>query len=69
VADEYTPSEAEVTILTERRVVDVTPGLFVGSNDRVEFDVCVTCGSVVFDVVLHDAWHRTQFTPSPEKPQ
>lgn len=48
-----------VEILTERKVLDVLPGYFRGSADRVEVDVCVKCAAIVFDPIAHDMWHRS----------
>lgn len=48
-----------VEILTERKVLDVRPGYFQGSADRVEVDVCVKCAAIVFDPIAHDTWHRS----------
>lgn len=39
----------KITVVTERKIIDVVPGYSRGSADRVEVDVCVSCGSVVFD--------------------
>lgn len=48
----------KIEMLTERKVIDVVPGFLRGSSDRVEVDVCLKCGAVVFDFVRHDKWHR-----------
>lgn len=48
----------QVKMITVRKSIDVTPGMLYHSPGRVEVDVCVTCGAVVFDVFLHDRWHR-----------
>lgn len=47
----------KVKMLTERKIITVTPGMLVHSPDRIEVDVCLDCGAVVFDVVRHDKWH------------
>jgi len=47
----------KITMLTERKIIDVRPGMLVDSSDRIEVDVCLACGSVVFDVLRHDRWH------------
>ncbi len=50
----------EIKMLTERKQIDVSPGVLVGQPDRVYVDVCLDCGAVVFDVVRHDRWHVSQ---------
>ncbi len=44
-------------IITERKIIDVRPGMLYGSPDRVEVDVCTDCAAIVFDPVQHDIWH------------
>lgn len=50
--------KANVEILTNRKLIYVTPAIIAGAADRILVDVCVKCGAVVFDVVRHDIWHR-----------
>jgi hypothetical protein len=47
-----------VEIISERKWLTVQPAFIVDSSDAVPVDVCVKCGSVVFDVLKHDTWHR-----------
>lgn len=51
--------QIKVEIITERKIIVVQPGMLYASPDRIEVDVCVTCGAVVFDPIQHDTWHRT----------
>ena len=51
-------NKIKVVMLTTRRALIVQPGLLRGSPGQVEVDVCLTCGSVAVDPILHDAWHR-----------
>jgi hypothetical protein len=44
-------------IITERKALDVTPRM-VGLGEEVLVQVCVKCGAVVWDVVVHDNFHR-----------
>lgn len=48
---------ADVKILTESRVLLVEQSMLRGGSPRVFVDVCVDCGSIVFDVVRHAKWH------------
>jgi hypothetical protein len=50
----------DIQIITERKIIYVVPGYTRGSADRVEVDVCKTCGAVVFDPLAHYTWHREQ---------
>lgn len=44
--------------ITVPKIIDIAPGVLRGSPDRVEVEVCVLCGMVVFDTYLHESWHR-----------
>lgn len=59
-------NKIKVEIITERKVLDVVPGYFRGSADRVEVNVCVRCGAIVFDPVRHHEWHRSATRASGE---
>lgn len=50
--------KTRVVITTERKTLDVVPGYFRGSADRVEVDVCVKCSAIVFDPITHYVWHQ-----------
>ncbi|QGJ88947.1 hypothetical protein PBI_TEAMOCIL_96 [Microbacterium phage Teamocil] len=52
-----------VTIITQRRSLDVREGYLRGSGSFVDVDVCVACGSIVFDPVVHDQWHTSALSP------
>jgi hypothetical protein len=51
--------KVKVTIITERKIIEVQPSWLVAAPDRIEVDVCVTCAAIVFDPVAHDMWHRS----------
>lgn len=51
---------AKVEIVAKRRALVVRPGELLGSPDRVDVYVCTRCGSVVFDPIHHDSWHRAE---------
>ena len=53
-------NKIKVEIITVPKILDVVPGYFRGSASRVEVDVCVKCGAIVFDPVVHDTWHRSE---------
>lgn len=53
---------AAVEMLTERKALVVRDSYMRGGPPLVDVDVCLKCASVVFDVVVHDNWHRTQST-------
>ncbi|WOF23828.1 hypothetical protein N8K70_03870 [Microbacterium betulae] len=55
--------KVEIKMLTERKVLPVQSGWLADSADRVEVDVCLECGAVVFDVVRHDEWHEAKRKP------
>lgn len=57
-AEPTTAQDTEVEMLTVRRIIVVQPGMIFGSLDRIEVDVCVKCGAVVFDPIQHNIWHR-----------
>lgn len=48
----------KIEVITERKIITVQPGMLITSPGRIEVDVCVKCGAVVFDPVQHDIWHR-----------
>lgn len=48
----------KVEVITKRQIIVVQPGMLFTSPDRIEVDVCVKCGAVVFDPIQHDTWHR-----------
>ena len=48
----------KVETLTERKAIMVCEGDLRGSPSRVEVDVCVKCGAIVFEPLLHHTWHR-----------
>lgn len=49
----------KVEMISQRKIIDVVRGYFRGSPDRIEVDVCVTCGAVVFDPIGHHTWHQS----------
>jgi hypothetical protein len=49
----------KVEMITERKIIVVQPGMLFTSPGRIEVDVCLKCGAVVFDPIQHDTWHRT----------
>jgi hypothetical protein len=51
--------KVKVTMITERKIIEVQPGWLRDSRARIEVDVCVTCAAIVFDPVTHDIWHRS----------
>lgn len=53
----------KVEMLTERKIIVVRPGILFTSPDRIEVDVCLKCGAVVFDPIQHDTWHRAAEPP------
>jgi len=48
----------KIEMLTERKALPVTPGILRGSSDRVDVDVCLTCGAIIFDLFRHIEWHE-----------
>ena len=48
----------KIEMITVRKVIIVQPGMLVTSPDRIEVDVCIKCGAVVFDPIQHGTWHR-----------
>lgn len=50
----------KIEILTDRKIIPVSPPPLRGAPDRIEVDVCRTCGAVVFDFIRHDDWHRKE---------
>lgn len=47
----------KIKMITERKIITIQPGFLYSSPDRIEVDVCLDCGAVVFDVVRHGTWH------------
>lgn len=47
----------QITMLTERKIIEVRPGTLLDSPDRIYVDVCLVCGAGVFDIWRHDRWH------------
>ena len=58
-------SKIKVEMITERKIIVVQPGMLFTSPDRIEVDVCLRCGAMVFDPIQHDTWHRG--SPRPPK--
>lgn len=56
---ERLPNKVKITIVSERKIIDVRPSALSGYPDRIEVDVCVKCAAVVFDPVAHDLWHSS----------
>jgi hypothetical protein len=54
-----TSKPKKVEIISERKIYDLKPSPLRYHPDRIEVDVCVKCGAVVFDVIQHDMWHRS----------
>jgi hypothetical protein len=48
----------KVAPVTERKIIDVQPGYFRSSPDRIEVDVCVECSAIVFNPLKHYLWHH-----------
>lgn len=55
-------TSVKVETVTERKEIMVGEGYLRGSPSRVEVDVCVKCGAIVFDPLLHHTWHRSNVT-------
>jgi hypothetical protein len=53
------PLRGEATASACRDTAAVQRITLWGDGHRYAFFVCPTCGALVADVSLHDAWHRT----------
>lgn len=51
-------NKVKVEVISEPKIIEVRQGYIQGSSDRIEVQVCVACGAILFDPILHWKWHN-----------